>query len=92
MAFLTPENRGRIFPFLESLQFLTKNPVTLFGQIAFILVASDVRSCPNRYLHDREEHKFLFQAPTKQNLDHAIECFLRIRSDSWQQQQLAPTR
>jgi hypothetical protein len=30
---------ARPFPFRESLQFLTKNLVTLFGQIAFILVA-----------------------------------------------------
>ena len=28
-----------ILPFWEALQFLTKNPVTLFGQNAFILVA-----------------------------------------------------
>jgi hypothetical protein len=44
------EFRGHVsldyfFPVWKSLQFFTKNPVTLFGQIAFVLVALVVGYC-----------------------------------------------
>jgi hypothetical protein len=45
-------NQGAIFPFWEALQIFTKKSVTLFGQIAFILVVPVSGAVQEAHLED----------------------------------------